>query len=82
MFTYENAQNKTSLEIHSIYLGNKETYCIFKTSHTISLLFSTKYNLFHNFIFLFSNNMLFINHELKFKYQPSYSKGKTPPLGI
>jgi len=82
MFTYTNAQNKTPLEIHFTYLGNKENYCIFKTGSITSVLFSTKYNLFHNFIFLCSNNMLFINHELKFKYQASHSKGKTPPLCI
>jgi hypothetical protein len=82
MFTYVNTQNITPLEIHVIYLGNKENYCIFKTGCIISVLFSVKYHLFHNFIFLCSNHTLFIKHELKFKYHPSHSKGKTPPLGI
>jgi len=82
MFTYANSQNKTPLEIHFIYLGNKENYCIFKTGGIISVLFSTKYNLFHNFIFLCSNNILFLKHEPKFKYQPSHVNGKTPPFAI
>jgi hypothetical protein len=47
---------KTPLEIHFMYLGNKEIYCIFNTCCIISLLFSTKCSLFHNFIFFCSNN--------------------------
>jgi hypothetical protein len=47
-----------------IYSGNQEIYYIFKTFCIISVLFCTK------FIISCSNNMFFINHVLKFKYQP------------
>jgi len=70
VFAYVNVCNKITPEIHFIYLGNMEMYCIFKTCCVISCLFSTKCCLFHNFIFFCSNNMFFINHVLKFKYQP------------
>jgi hypothetical protein len=39
-----------------IYLGNKEIYCTFKTCCIISVLFSTKFRLFHNFTFPCLNN--------------------------
>ena len=35
-----------------------------------------KCHLFNNFIFLFSNNMFFINHMLKFKYHACWIKVK------
>ena len=61
----------TPLEIHFIYLDKKEIYCIFKTCRIICILFSTKFCLFHNFIFFcLIIFMLFINHMLKFKYHP------------
>jgi len=41
--------------------------------HHLVLIF-IKCHLFNNFIFFCSNNMLFINHALKLKYQPSRSK--------
>jgi hypothetical protein len=70
MFTYANTHWKISLEIHFIHLGKKEIYCTFKTCCIISVLFSTKCYLFHNFIFFFSNNKFLVNHALKFKYLP------------
>jgi hypothetical protein len=75
-FTCASAYRKKSLEIHFIYLGNKEIYCIFKTCCIISVLFSTKCRLCHNFIFFCSNNMFFINHVLKFQYLPLQDRGK------
>jgi len=47
---------KTQIEIHFIYLDNKGIYFIFKTYCVICVLFSRKYNLFHNFICFCSNN--------------------------
>jgi hypothetical protein len=47
------------LEIYFIYLGKKEIYCIFKTCCIISVLFSTKWHLFHDFIIFFSSNIFF-----------------------
>jgi hypothetical protein len=51
-------------------------YCLFKTCCKISILFSTKYCLFHNFIIFFSNNTFFIKHILKYKYKPGQIKVK------
>ena len=73
-YTQEN-----TLENHFKYLGNKQIYCIFKTRCIISVLFSTKYHLLHNFIFFFSNNIFFINHVLKFKYPAQYNQVKYVP---
>jgi hypothetical protein len=68
---------KELLEINFIYLGNKETDRIFKTYCIIFVLFSTKYRLFHNFIFsVHVINTFCINHVLKFKYQPGCLKIK------
>jgi len=61
---------KTPLEIHLICLGKKENYLIFVTWCIISVLFFTKCHLFYNFIFLWSSNMFFTNHVLKFIYVP------------
>jgi hypothetical protein len=67
------ARKKTHLEIHFMYLGNKEIYCIFKTCYIISVLFSTKCHLFDKLIFFCSNNThVFLNHELKLKYKPGH----------
>ena len=63
---------KMPLKIHFMYSGNKEIYCIFKTYCMSSVLFSTKFCLFHNFMFLFPNKAIFINHVLKFKFQPGW----------
>jgi len=41
-----------------------------------SVLLATKVCLFHNFMFLFPNKAIFINHVLKFKYQPGRVKVK------
>ena len=70
MFTHANTHNKTPLTTHCIYSGNKEICCIFKTCCMISVLFPTKFCLFHNFIFC-SPNTFFMNHVPKFKHQPS-----------
>ena len=51
------ANRNTPLEIHFMYLGNKEFHCIFKTCCIISGLLSTRYHLFNNFIFFCSYNI-------------------------
>ena len=62
---------KNTPEIHFVYLGNREIYCIFMACCIISVLFSLKCCFFFfNFVFFFSNNTFLINHPLKFKYQP------------
>jgi len=71
-FAYVNTHKKTP-EINFIYLGNKELYCIFKTCCIICFI-SSKCCLFHNLIFFCANNTFFINHVLKFKYQPGHLK--------
>jgi hypothetical protein len=48
--------HKNNPKIHFIYLGNKEIYCILKTSCLVSVLFSAKCRLFHSFTFFCSNN--------------------------
>jgi hypothetical protein len=50
---------KNTLEIHFVYLGNKEIYCIFMVYCIISFLFSIKCWMFYNFVFFFSNNTFF-----------------------
>ena len=42
-----------------------------------NVLFSTKCDLFHNFIVFCSNNTFFITHVLKSKYPLHWTKGKT-----
>ena len=56
MLPNANTHRKTPLEIYSIYAGNKEIYCIFKTCYIFSVSFSAKFHLFHDFIFFCSNN--------------------------
>ena len=56
---------KHLLEIHCIYLGNKEMCCILGHAAQFLFLFSTKCHLFNDFVFFYSNNMFFINHLLK-----------------
>jgi hypothetical protein len=53
-----------------------ETYCILKTCCNISVSFSTKCHLFHNFIFSYSNNTFFTIHALRFKYHSHHLKVK------
>ena len=72
---YVNTCRKTPLEINFMYLDKKEIYCIFKMCCIISVLFSTKCHLFHNFIFLCSNNTYFVNRVLKFTYPPWQDDG-------
>lgn len=50
-----------------IYSATRKIFCISKTYYTIVLI-STKLCLFHNFISLCSNTMVFVNHTIKFKY--------------
>ena len=57
------------LDICFVYLGNKEITAVFKLGCMMSVLFSTKCYLFHNFLLL-SSNIVFIKHMLKFKYPP------------
>jgi len=66
MSEFAYAHRKTPQEIHFIYSGNNEIYCVFKTRYAICVLFSTKCCLFHAFVFLFSNNTFFIIRMLKF----------------
>jgi len=56
-FAHMNAHRKTSIEIHFIYLGDKEIFVITETCCIICFIF-TKCHLFHNFIF--SVQMLFL----------------------
>jgi len=56
---------KHLVEIHCIYLGNKEICCILRHAAQALFLFSTKCHLFNNFVLSYSNNMFFINHMLK-----------------
>jgi hypothetical protein len=65
----ESVYEKT-LEIYFIYLGKKEIYCSFKTCCIISVLLSTKWHFFHDFIIFCSSNTYFVKHEPKFKYLP------------
>ena len=53
---------------------DNEIYCIFKLRCIISVLFTTKYPLFHNVILLCSDNTFFINSSLKLKYQLCHLK--------
>jgi len=70
MFTYADAHKQSPLEIHFTYLGNKDTYDIFKTCCILSVQLSTECRLYHNFIFLHSNNTyFFLKPYKKFKYQ-------------
>jgi hypothetical protein len=69
IFAYANTC-KAPLETRFIYLDNKETYRIFKACCIISVEFSTKCHLFHNFVFSCSKNTFSLNHMLKFKYHP------------
>jgi hypothetical protein len=56
-----------------LYLGNKEIHYTFQKCCIISLLFSTKCHLFQILSFSVQIiHMFFINHVLKFKYQPSH----------
>jgi len=48
---------KTPLETYFMYFYNKEIYYIFKACCIISVLFSRKCHLFHNFIIFFSNDI-------------------------
>ena len=56
-----------TLEIHFIYWGHKEIYFVLKTCCIISVLFSTKCQLFYSFTIFSSNNVCFINNVWKFK---------------
>jgi hypothetical protein len=70
MFAYMNACRRTPLEIYFVYLGKQEIYCLFKTCFIISVLFSTKWHLFRDFIIFCSSNTFFTKHVLIFKYPP------------
>lgn len=78
LFTCMNALTKMPLETYFIYLGNLESYCIFKTCSLIHLL-PTKCFLFNNFIFICLSNTFFINHMLIIKYPPQWDKGYEIP---
>ena len=54
---------------HPVYLSNKKSYCVFKTSCIISVLFYTKPCLSQNFI-IFCSNFFFSKSCVKFKFQP------------
>jgi len=66
---------KALLEIHFIYVGNKEIYCIFKTSCIISVLF-TKHSWLHKFIFFFGSNITYFQKQsAKILYPNQLNKG-------
>ena len=71
MFANSNASRKTPLEFHFMYISNNTCHWSFKTCSIISVLVVTVCHLLHNLIFSYSNNILFTNHVLKFKY-PSW----------
>ena len=75
--TYANTCKKTPLKIHLIFVGNKDIYCIFKTSCIICVLFSTKCYLYLNFnIFCSNKTQVIVKCAIKFKYQFSCLKVK------
>jgi hypothetical protein len=59
VFAYVKAWRTIPLEIHFIYLGNKEVYFIFKTCWILSVVFPTKCYLLHNFILFCSDDAFF-----------------------
>jgi hypothetical protein len=66
------SKNKFEKLGHLVGFITRDPRSIFKTCSIISVLFSTKYRLFYNFIFFYSNNThYFINDKLQFKYQPN-----------
>jgi hypothetical protein len=65
-FTYANARKKNL----AMYIFRQNTFNTFLRCCINSVLYSTICHLLHNFISLCSNNTIFINHVLKFKYQP------------
>jgi hypothetical protein len=56
-FAYVNTCKNPHLENHFIHTRKKRSYYIFKTCCIISLRFSTKCHLHHNFIFSCSSNV-------------------------
>ena len=60
------------LEMHFIYLGNNEIYWIFNTYCIIPVSFPKISHLFHDSLFFCSKNTFFMNHVVKFKYQPGH----------
>ena len=67
---------------NSFYVLGKNKFKTFLgcAAFIIPVLFSTKYNLFHDFIFCSSNNMFFfINCPLKFQYHPGHLKINITP---
>jgi len=58
-FSFVHTSERTPLEIHLIYLGNKEIYCIIKTRCIFFVLVTTRCHLFHDCIFFCSNNTFF-----------------------
>jgi len=86
MFAHANTCKKKPQEINFVCLSTKEISCIFQTCYIVSILLSTKCQLFHNFELFCSNNIVFINQVLKFKYQPrhlqvKYQTNKNKELG-
>jgi hypothetical protein len=75
VFAYVKVQRKTPPKIYLIYSHNEEIYYTFKTCCIMSVLFTTKYLWFKNFIPFCSNIMFFKNCVLKLKYPPWYNKG-------
>jgi hypothetical protein len=63
---------------HFIYLGNNDTYCIFKKCCTISILFPTKCCIFHNFNCFDSYN-IHISHTCVLKFKCPPPPPPTPP---
>jgi hypothetical protein len=77
MFAYANACKKKFPTFILCIVGNSEIYGIVKIyCCIISVLFSTKCHLFHNFILFFSSNTFFVNRAQKFKYPPGHLKVK------
>jgi len=70
MLAYVNSHKQISPpKFHFISLGNKEVYWFLRCTAQ-SVFYFPECHLVHNFIFFFSNNTFFMNHEAKFKYLP------------
>lgn len=73
---FEYAKNKYEhIPRNSFYIFWKQGNLLyFYKTCCIPVFFSTKCNLFNNFVFFCPHNTFFINYALKFKYPPQQDK--------
>ena len=71
LFAYMNTCKENTLEIHFIYLSNKEICCTFKTYLIVFFFYFSKKSLYFIMLSFLIQIILtfFRNHMLKFKYQ-------------